>query len=150
MWQDLRCKSNTVFPFTFHKTLTDRILESFYKVKGDVAQQRKSLWEAEQFSGIESSFVRSACSRARGWIHYCFPGSFGSGVVAEELWRKGGGTSPEWAAPVLCPASPSPPRSIQGWGHSKSRENWEQNPLGKWMAGWGMGTNGLSTLWLPA
>lgn len=80
MWQDLRCKSNTVFPFTFHKTLTDRILESFYKVKGDVAQQRKSLWEAEQFSGIEKQLCKECLFQGTG---------LDSLLLSWLLWQRG-------------------------------------------------------------
>lgn len=74
MWHDWRYKSNTAFPFTFHQTHTGRILESFYEVKGDAAQQRRSLWGAEQFCGIKKQLCEE------GWIPDCFPGSSGREV----------------------------------------------------------------------
>lgn len=120
MWHDWRYKPNTAF--TFHKTHTGSSLESFYKVKGDAAQQKEPLWEAEQFSGIKKQLLKGGLVPGhRVGFLIAFLAPFGSEV----------GEPPQGF--VL-------PFSTQGWAHSQNRENLKQNPFGvrngnEWISG---------------
>lgn len=85
---------HTALPFTFHHAQTDGSLESFYKVKGDAAQQKEPPWEAEQFCGIKKQLCEEGLFQGTGLDPW---------LVSWLWWQRGGGTSPGLCAPPLHP-----------------------------------------------